>query len=210
MTTYQRTLWLGVAFAAALSCWRAPFPRQMYLQHLPTVVLLLILPFAVRRYAFSNVAFTGIILLMLFHVLGARYIYSYVPYDVWSERLFGINLTKRFGFRRNHYDRVVHFAFGLFAVRPAWEILTGPGRVPPRLARYLAIEFVLAFSLLYELFEWGLTMVLSPADAGAYNGEQGDIWDAHRDMSLALLGGCLALIIWAMARLLTPSAAASR
>jgi len=35
-------------------------------------------------------------------------------------------------------------------------------------------------------------MVLSPGDAGAYNGEQGDIWDAHKDMSFAAIGA----IVW--------------
>jgi putative membrane protein len=58
---------------------------------------------------------------------------------------------------------------------------------------------VLAFSLLYELFEWGLTMVLSPQDAAAYNGQQGDIWDAHKDMSLAMLGALLGLALTARA-----------
>ena len=60
--------------------------------------------------------------------------------------------------------------------------------VPRKVAWFTAIQFVLAFSLLYELFEWGLTMVLSPNDADAYNGQQGDIWDAHKDMGLALVG----------------------
>jgi hypothetical protein len=44
---------------------------------------------------------------------------------------------------------------------------------PASLRVLRGFEFVLAFSLLYELFEWGLTMVLSPEDAAAYNGEQG-------------------------------------
>ena len=94
----------------------------------------------------------------------------------------------------------MHLAFGVLSVRPVWEILTGRFKVPPRFAFYASVEFVLAFSLLYELFEWGLTMVLSPEDAGAYNGEQGDIWDAHRDMSFALLGSCLGLAVWRVLR----------
>jgi len=60
----------------------------------------------------------------------------------------------------------------------------------------------LAFSLVYELFEWGLTMVLSPSDAGAYNGEQGDLWDAHRDMSCALVGALIAVGIGRVSQLL--------
>lgn len=51
-------------------------------------------------------------------------------------------------------------------------------------------------SALYEIFEWGLTFALSPEDAGAYNGEQGDAWDAQKDMALALAGAAVGLIFW--------------
>ena len=200
MTRIERVS-LGVLVAAALaSCVYAPFPSQMYLQHLPTAAAIVLLPFAAKRRLFSPTAFVCVVAFLLLHVLGARFIYSYVPYDQWSEKLLGLNLTSYFGFRRNHYDRVVHFAFGLLAIRPVWEILTSRFKVPPRFALYASVEFVLAFSLVYELFEWGLTMVLSPADAGAYNGEQGDIWDAHRDMSCAFIGALLALVIWRVVR----------
>ena len=47
-------------------------------------------------------------------------------------------------------------------------------------------------SLLYELFEWGIATTLSPEAAEAYNGQQGDMWDAHKDMALALVGGIIA------------------
>jgi putative membrane protein len=51
---------------------------------------------------------------------------------------------------------------------------------------------VQAGSLIYELFEWALTLVLSPDDAEGYNGQQGDLWDAHKDMALAMLGSTVA------------------
>ena len=52
-------------------------------------------------------------------------------------------------------------------------------------------------SLLYELFEWGIATTLSPDAAEAYNGQQGDVWDAHKDMALALAGGIIAAIFYA-------------
>ena len=196
MTRLEASLLALLVVAAVASCVGAPFPRQMYLQHIPTVVVVTALSIVARRKLLSPAAFTCVVAFMMLHVVGARYIYSYVPYDEWSQKLLGISITEHFGFRRNHFDRVVHFAFGAMAVRPVWETLTRKFKVPPRFALYASVEFVLAFSLLYELFEWGLTMVLSPEDAGAYNGEQGDIYDAHRDMSLALLGACVGLVIW--------------
>ena len=194
MSTTQKSLLALVVLALLASCIDPPFPKQMFLQHLPTVALLAALPFLARRIPLSNAAFACLAAFLLLHVLGARYIYSYVPYDEWLENLFGIRPSAAFGFGRNHYDRAVHFFFGVLWVRPVQEICVRRFGVPRRFAWYTAFEFVLAFSMVYELFEWGLALALSPANADAYNGQQGDVWDAHKDMSLALVGALLAVL----------------
>jgi putative membrane protein len=194
MSVPQKALLSTAAILLLLSCIGAPYPEQMYLQHIPTVVALALLAISSRRYPLSNAAFTCLVLFLVLHILGARYIYSYVPYDRWAKALLGTDLTSIFHFERNHYDRVVHFAFGLLWVLPVWEVCVRTFKVPRRFAYYVAFEFVLAFSALYELFEWGLTMVLSPNDADAYNGQQGDLWDAHKDMAFAMLGSLVTLL----------------
>jgi putative membrane protein len=193
MSPYPKALLSTAALLLLISCIGAPYPEQMYLQHIPTVVALALLAISGRRYPLSNAAFTCLVVFLMFHILGARYIYSYVPYDQWAKALLGTDLTSIFHFQRNHYDRVVHFVFGLLWVLPVWEVCVRAFKVPRRFAYYVAFEFVLAFSALYELVEWGLTMVLSPNDADAYNGQQGDMWDAHKDMALAMLGSLAAL-----------------
>ena len=50
---------------------------------------------------------------------------------------------------------------------------------------------VLALGGVYEIFEWSLTLTLAPEAAGAYNGEQGDMFDTQKDMALAGLGAVL-------------------
>lgn len=195
MNRYTICLWACVTSAMLVSLIRAPFPDQMYLQHIPTVAVLVAWPVLARRFALTNAAVTCLASFLLLHVLGARYIYSYVPYDRWSQQLFCFAVTSRFGFRRNHFDRVVHFAFGALWVRPVWEVCIRYFRVPRRFAYYTAFEFVLAFSMLYELVEWALSLALAGPDADAYNGQQGDMWDAQKDMSAALLGSVLALFV---------------
>lgn len=192
---YQQILWLSVLAALLASRVGEPYPDQMALQHIPTVAFLIAWPILARRFPLTNTAVTCLAAFVSLHILGARNIYSYVPYDDWSQRLFGFNLTARFGFRRNHFDRLVHFAFGALWVRPLWETFTRYFRVPRRFAYYAAFEFALAFSMLYELVEWGLSLLLAGADADAYNGQQGDLWDAQKDMSFALLGAILALLV---------------
>ena len=200
MSTAQKSLLALLVLALLASCIHPPYPQEMFLQHLPTVALLCALPWIARRVPLSDASFACLAAFLLFHVLGARYLYSNVPYDEWSEFLFGARLSAVLGWERNHYDRVVHFFFGLLWVRPVQEICVRRFGVPRRFAWYTAFEFVLAFSMLYELFEWGLAMALSPESADAYNGQQGDIWDAQKDMSLALLGAGLALVIRALSR----------
>ena len=51
-------------------------------------------------------------------------------------------------------------------------------------------------SMVYELFEWLLTIVLSPEHADNYNGQQGDIWDAQKDMVLAMMGSTLMAVYY--------------
>lgn len=200
MSRYQLSLLLLVASATAASWIRAPYPDQMLLQHLPTAAVLVAWPPLARRFPLSNAAATCLAAFLLLHVLGARYIYSYVPYDRWTKDLFGFELTRRFGFRRNHFDRLVHFSFGALWVRPIWEVCVRCFRVPRRFAYYTAFEFVLAFSMLYELVEWGLSLALAPRDADAYAGQQGDVWDAQKDMSFALAGAALALLVLILTR----------
>jgi putative membrane protein len=118
MNGYQKALLSAAAVLLVLSCLGAPYPEQMYLQHIPTVVALAALAVSGRRYPLSNAAATCLVVFLMLHILGARYIYSYVPYDRWAKALIGTDLTSIFHFRRNHYDRLVHFAFGLLWVLP--------------------------------------------------------------------------------------------
>ena len=49
-------------------------------------------------------------------------------------------------------------------------------------------------SALYEIFEWLLTVIAAGVTADYYNGQQGDVWDAQKDMAAAQLGSALMLI----------------
>ena len=60
----------------------------------------------------------------------------------------------------------------------------------------LAWLTIQTFSLLYEVFEWMLTLFISGEGATDYNGQQGDIWDAQKDMALAMLGSTLMTIVY--------------
>lgn len=49
-------------------------------------------------------------------------------------------------------------------------------------------------SALYEIMEWLVASVVSPAAALAYLGTQGDVFDAQKDAGLAMVGAAIALL----------------
>lgn len=196
----QRAMLAGLAILLVLVQVKQPFPQTAPLHHLPTLALLLAAPFLLRRRPLSNAALACIILFLVLHTIGGRYTYTNVPYDAVARAVTGHTVSEVFGFTRNHYDRLVHFGYGLLAVLPVREALIRHVGLGRRTALYLAVESVLAVSAVYEIFEWLLTLTMEGSLATAYNGQQGDLWDAQKDMALAALGALLAAGALAMRR----------
>jgi putative membrane protein len=162
---------------------------------LPTLLVLLAAPFALRRWPLSNAALACFVLFLALHTIGGRYTYSAVPYDQVARALAGTSISEAFGLSRNHYDRLVHLSYGLLAILPVREALERHFGLSRRVALYIAFESVLAVSAVYEIVEWLLTLAAAGPTAAAYNGQQGDIWDAQKDMALAAAGALIALAV---------------
>ena len=59
---------------------------------------------------------------------------------------------------------------------------------------FLPVAITMAASMFYELVEWLAAEVFGGELGIAFVGAQGDVWDAQKDMSLALGGSGLALL----------------
>lgn len=147
---------------------------------------------ALRRWPMPTSAVACACLFLWLHTLGGRYIYSFVPYEDWARAVGLPSPAATLGLARNSWDRLVHFSFGACWVHPISTWLSRHRRLSSALATYIAVEFVLAGSALYEIFEWLLTVFMAGPDALAYNGQQGDPWDPQKDMALAGIGAVLA------------------
>lgn len=196
----QLVLLLAVALAALASLVDTPYPRLAPLQNLPTLAILSVIGFGLCRWPMPTSAVSCIALFLLLHTIGGRYIYSFVPYENWASMLGLPSPRDTLGLERNSWDRLVHFSFGACWVHPISTWLSRHRGISLRLATYIAVEFVLAGSALYEIFEWLLTAVMAGPDALAYNGQQGDPWDPQKDMALAGCGALLAAL-WGRLRL---------
>lgn len=140
----------------------------------------------------SNWSYFLIAAFLTLHITGSHYTYAEVP--------FGFYLAELFDVQRNHFDRIVHFAFGLLLAYPIYEALTKFTGLKGWLAYYLPIDVVMAFSGLFEIIEWLIVELVNPDLGMAYLGTQGDIWDAQKDMALATLGSVIAIIITVVIR----------
>ena len=152
---------------------------------------------AYRRRLFSRFSHTLIFTFLCLHEIGAHYTYSQVPYDEWWRMLTGHSFNEIFGWQRNHFDRAVHFLYGLMLAYPIREIFLRIVRARGFWGYFLPLDFTMSTSLIYELIEWLAAVVLGGDLGQAYLGTQGDIWDAHKDMALASLGALIAMLITA-------------
>lgn len=171
-----------------------PLAWSSYLLHQAgTLLFIAVMLFLYRHWHLSNSAYAQAMMFLIIHIIGARYLYSYVPYDEWTQGLIGVKVSDIFGWQRNMYDRLVHFSYGLLLFKAMVESSKSIFKIQSlKLLIVIALMINMSTSLLYELFEWSLAMTMSPEAAEAYNGQQGDMWDAHKDMALALFGGLIA------------------
>lgn len=139
------------------------------------------------RLRFSNLSYLLFAIFMTLHLIGAHYTYSETPLGYWAQDWFDLE--------RNHYDRAVHFAYGLLIAYPFREPLIRAGGIGVRWSYFVAINMVLAFSAFFEVIEAIIAEIVSPELGAAYLGTQGDIWDAQKDMFLAFLGAVIAMLI---------------
>ena len=166
------------------------------LHQIGTAIMLAFLYYCLKKIGLSFWSFALYIGFLLIHILGAHYLYSYVPYNKWTMSIFNVDLNQTMGWRRNMYDRLVHFAYGLllypFFLRLFQVWLP---QLSAKALFILVVQFVMATSLVYEWIEWLIAIGLSPEEAENYNGQQGDIWDAHKDMWIATLGSIITGLI---------------
>jgi putative membrane protein len=179
-------LLLGVTAVFAWSGWQ-PYDRfTWWLEIFPGLVGLVILAATYRRFRLTTFCYT----LIAFHVcilcVGGHYTYARVPLFDW--------LRSVFGWHRNHFDRLGHFAQGLVPAIIARELFVRLRILNrPRWMPFLILCVCLAISAFYELIEWW-TALLSGSAATAFLATQGDVWDTQEDMMLALIGASSALI----------------
>jgi len=164
-----------------------PTYRDIWLTE--SILVFAAVPFLIwihRRIGLSDFGWTLITVFLAFHIVGSNYSYTEVPIGEWARDALG--------YKRNHYDRLVHFLFGLLVAVPIREVLARGARIQSfAVSCWLTIAIVMAVSTSFEFLEWWFLLVMD-VDAGiSYLGAQGDVWDAHKDTALASLGAVISM-----------------
>lgn len=194
--------------AVYLCCWAAlaisPVSRSDWLLENLLVFVSIPLLLATRRaMPFSNASYACLFVFFSFHSVGAHYTYALVPYDRWFEQLTGGSVQSLLHLHRNHFDRFVHFLYGLLILLPSVEFLRRYASLQSAWRWLMPILFIASHSTIYEVIEWLAALVVAPELGEAYLGTQGDHWDAQQDMALAMLGAIVATAFLEMSQRLS-------
>lgn len=161
--------------------------HDWFMENILFFISFAILSFTYSKFQFSNISYLLITSFFTIHLIGAHYTYSEVP--------LGFYLQEILYFERNHFDRIAHFTFGLLLTYPFQELLIRLKSSKGLISLLLSINIILAFSGLFEIIEWLFVMAVNPELGAAYLGTQGDVWDAQKDMAIAVFGSILAASI---------------
>lgn len=177
----------------------SPLDREGWaLENVLAVFFVVVLVTTYKKFPLSRVSYTLIFLFMVLHEIGAHYTYARVPYDEWTQNLFGFSVNEWVGFERNHFDRLVHFSYGLLLAYPIREVFIRVAGAKGFWGYFLPLDLTMSTSMMFELFEWAAAEYFGGDLGMAYLGTQGDVWDAHRDMALASLGALIAMLVTAL------------
>lgn len=172
--------------------WSAIRPHDYFtwlLEVFPALIGLAIVIATRRRFPLTPLLLTLLTIHAVILFVGGHYTYAEVPLGFWMEEWFG--------FTRNHYDRIGHFAQGFVPAIIAREIFIRLDVVRGRRWLFtIVVAMCVAISGLYELLEWAVA-VAAGAQSDAFLGTQGDVWDTQKDIFLALIGSVTAQVLLA-------------
>jgi putative membrane protein len=181
---------LGLASLFLVLVWSAIRPHDYFtwfLEVLPALMGVGILAAIYPHFKFTNLAYALVWIQSAILMIGGHYTYARMPLFDWIRDTFGL--------MRNNYDKVGHFAQGFVPAIIIREVLL---RASPlkrgKLLSFVVVSICMAFSALWELFEWQVAVALGPRTTD-FLGTQGDVWDTQEDMAACLIGSTLAVLL---------------
>ncbi|MEQ1518067.1 MAG: DUF2238 domain-containing protein [Usitatibacteraceae bacterium] len=186
--SHALTVLLAVWLVGLVASGWAPRDRITWVMEVfPCFIALVFLWQSRKTFPLTTLLYWLILIHGLILMLGGAYTYAHVPLGFWMKDWFG--------FTRNNYDKIGHFAQGFVPAMVARELLIRKFAITRRgLVSFLCVAICLGISAFYELIEWWSALMLGQG-ADEFLGTQGDPWDTQSDMFFALIGSICALLL---------------
>jgi len=157
------------------------------LENILVVIAVPVLIWTRKQFEFSILSYWMITIFLVLHLIGAHYTYAEVPW--------GVTLGEWLGTERNMYDRLIHLLFGALWTYPIYELSVRSGKMQGIWPYFVSFMTISAFAGFYEVAEWAAAVLVAPEAGTAFLGSQGDVWDAQKDMMLAMVGSAGVLFL---------------
>jgi putative membrane protein len=138
-----------------------------------------------KKFKYSDVSYLFFFGFLMLHIYGAQYAYTQNPLGEYFQNTYNL--------WRNPYDRVVHFSFGFLLAYPIRDMLVNRMNIKSKWQYLLPVEIILSLASIFELIEWGVEACTPKAIGESYVATQGDPFDAHKDIVLAVLGAAITM-----------------
>ena len=192
VTASRNELWLllGMTFIVLVLTGYKPFDlTTWFLEVFPVLVAIPLLALTREGFPLTRLLYWLIFVHALILMVGGHYTYARVPLGFWMQEWFDL--------ARNHYDRIGHIAQGFVPAMITREILLRRSPlVRGKWLFFLVLCVCMFVSVFYEFIEWWVALIAEGASI-EFLGTQGDVWDTHWDMFLALCGAILAQVLLA-------------
>lgn len=188
----DKTLHLSLlAVVGLVFVWSLVKPFEYFtwiLEAFPAIFGIVIFAALYRRFRFTNLVYVLVAIHCIILLIGAKYSYAEMP-------LFN-RLRDEFGFARNNYDKVGHFAQGFIPAMIIREVFIRKDIVKRGGWLFFIVTSVaLAISAFYEFIEWWVSLAAGSA-GDSFLGTQGYVWDTQSDMFMAFTGAILSQLIF--------------
>ncbi len=178
--------------AFTIGAYKPLYPQDWFLESILGSITVILLICTYKKFRFSNTSYTLLLIFLILQVIGSHYTYSETPIGFWIKDLFNLS--------RNHYDRLIHFLFGLLLYLPALELWQKLSHTTSKTLLNYSIPVIALIALggSFEVIEWIVAIIVSPELGIAYLGTQGDVWDAQKDIAVKIIGSLMAMLyfVW--------------
>ena len=154
-----------------------------WIENILVFIFIIILTATHKRFLFSDVSLVFLFLFLFVHIYGAQAAYTH--------NALGEFFRDTWQLKRNPYDRIVHFSFGFLLAYPAVDLLYNKFKVPQKWVGTITNMGILCLATIFELIEWGVSEFTTKETGETYVATQGDVWDAQKDIILALIGSMI-------------------